>query len=186
VLAVKENHPRLSQDIKDYFDWLDEDKPEDEPFIEWKSGSEKDHGRIERREIRVSTAIDDWLTGRASWKGLKCIIRCRGYRWEKGKETVFDRYYISSLDATAEEIGRCIRAHWEIENNLHWVLDVIFHEDKSQISTGFAPEVFNVMKKAVIALIQQREPNRKQSYKLLMLKALVDDSYREYLLFNKK
>jgi predicted transposase YbfD/YdcC len=186
VLAVKENQPRLYEDIKEYFEWLDKEKPEDEPYVEWKSGSEKDHGRIERREIRASEAIEGWLDPEKRWKGLKSIVRCRGYRWEKGVETVFDRYYISSRSADAEALGRCIRAHWEIENNLHWVLDVIFNEDRSKIRTGFAPEVFNVMKKAVIALIKQREPDRKKSYKLLMLKALLNDNYREYLLFGKK
>lgn len=42
------------------------------------------------------------------------------------------RYYISSLPANAEQINRIFRAHWGVENSLHWTLDVVFSEDYSR------------------------------------------------------
>jgi predicted transposase YbfD/YdcC len=187
-LAVKENQPTLYQDIKDYFDWLDTDKPEDEPFLYYKSGSEKEHGRIERREVWLSTAIGDFLDTKA-WKGLKSIARCRCHRIQKDKKTGewtvesgFDRYFISSLDVSAEEMCRIIRAHWSIENGLHWVLDVVFGEDGCKARKNHAPQNLNILRKAALALILQRYPDTK-SRKDVMFNALMDDDYRDNLLF---
>jgi hypothetical protein len=90
VLAVKENHPEPYKQLAEYFRWVEEEEPRDERVDVWKSGCEKDHGRIERREVRVSEHID-WLYQRGDWKGLRCIIAYRCSRWTAGKETVAGR-----------------------------------------------------------------------------------------------
>jgi predicted transposase YbfD/YdcC len=188
ALAVKENQPGLYRDRKDYFDWLDTDKPRDEPFSYYCGGSEKGHGRIERREVWLSTAIGGFLDTKA-WKGLKSIVRCRSHRLQKDKQTgewtvesVYDRYFISSLDVSAEEMSRIVRAHWSIENNLHWVLDITFGEDGCKARKCHAPQNLNVLRKAAIALILKRFPDTK-SKKRVMLNALLEDHDRELLLF---
>jgi predicted transposase YbfD/YdcC len=57
------------------------------------------------------------------------------------KTTSFERrYYISNPNISGKAFVRCIRGHWAIENNLHWMMDVQFHEDQSLIRTGLAPE----------------------------------------------
>jgi predicted transposase YbfD/YdcC len=182
VLAVKENHPELYHQIAEYFRWVEEEKPRDELIDVWKSGCEKDHGRIERREVRISGHID-WLYQRGEWKGLQCIVAYRCSRWVAGKETVGERYYISNVGAKAEQMGRYLRKHWSIENELHWVLDVVFGEDGDRKRKDHAPENLNVVRKGVIALLRRREPEKKTSYKRLMFKALMKDDYRSFLLF---
>jgi predicted transposase YbfD/YdcC len=144
------------------------------------SGCEKDHGRIERREVRLSQHID-WLYQREEWKELRCIVTYRCRRWTLGKETVCERYYSSNLEVSAEQMGGYIRGHWSIENELHWVLDVVFGEDRKR--KEHAPENLNVVRKGVVALLRRREPEKKTSYKRLMFKALMEDDYRSFLLF---
>jgi predicted transposase YbfD/YdcC len=191
VLAVKENQPELHRQIKEYFEWVESEDWAPETVEVWQSGSEKDHGRIERRECAVAENTD-WLYQKKEWKNMKTIVRSRLYCTKKDKNsgewlepTVNDRYYISSLDISAEEMGKIIRNHWSVENNLHWVLDVIFNEDKSKMRKGHTPQIFNIFKKMAIALIRQREPNRKKSYNTLMTRSLLNDDYRHFLIFNK-
>jgi predicted transposase YbfD/YdcC len=191
VLAVKENQPELYQTVKDYFDFLDEDHPKDEPFQYYRSDSEKDHGRIERREVWLSGAIDYFMDTK-TWKGLKAIVRYRCHRLQKAPQTdqwtlesSYDRYYISSLAVSAEEMCHIIRSHWAIENNLHWVLDITFGEDGGKTRKDHAPENLNVLRKTAIALILQRHPDCK-SKKSLMFKLLMNDSTRENLIFGVK
>jgi predicted transposase YbfD/YdcC len=182
VLAVKGNHPELYNQIAEYFRWVEEEEVRDEVVDVWKSGCEKDHGRIERREVWVSRDID-WLYQRGEWKGLSSIVAYRCSRWIQGKETVCERYYISNLGVSAEQMGRYIRGHWSIENELHWVLDVVFGEDRERKRKDHAPENLNVVRKGVIALLRGREPEKKTSYKRQMFKALMKDDYRSFLLF---
>jgi predicted transposase YbfD/YdcC len=182
VLAVKENHPELYRQLKEYFKWVEEERPRDEAIDIWKSDCEKDHGRIERREVRVSRHID-WLYQSGEWQGLSCIIACRSVRWAQGKETVCDRYYISNGTANAEQLGASIRGHWSIENQLHWVLDMVFGEDRDRNRKDHAPENLNVLRKGTLALLKRREPEKKNSYKRLMFRALMEDDYRASLLF---
>jgi predicted transposase YbfD/YdcC len=190
VLAVKENQRQLYQDVKDYFDWLDSDKPKDEPYQYYSTGSEKDHGRIEWRELWASSAISYFMDSK-NWKGLKSIIRYRCHRLQKDAETgewtnesTYDRYYISSLDVSAQKMCQIIREHWSIENNLHWVLDIVFGEDASRVRKDHAPENLNVLRKAAMALIRQRCPEK--SRKQVLFNALMDDTFRENLLFSRK
>jgi predicted transposase YbfD/YdcC len=158
----------------------------------WKSGSEKGHGRIEQREYAVSENVD-WLYERDEWKGIKTIVRNRSWREEKDAgsgewqpATVFDRYYISSLDLSAEEMGKRIRNHWSIENNLHWMLDVDFGEDDDLKRTMHAPENMNILRKAALSCIKRAEPENKKSLKHYMRQALFYDEYRKHLLFDSK
>jgi predicted transposase YbfD/YdcC len=79
-------------------------------------------------------------------EGLQSLICIESERSMKGnksdqveRET---RYYISSLKPESEKIGKAIRAHWRIENNLHWRLDITFRENESRIRKGNAPENF--------------------------------------------
>jgi hypothetical protein len=76
ILAVKENQGELCRQLGEYFRWVEEEGPPDEVIDTWKRGCEKDHGRIERREVRVSRHID-WLSQSGEWKGLTGIIAYR-------------------------------------------------------------------------------------------------------------
>lgn len=141
---------------------------------------EKDHGRIEEREIWITSTLD-WLEGVDDWKGLKSLICVKSTRYEKGKTSIDKRYYISSLSVTAERIGEIIRFHWAVENKLHWHLDVTFNEDKSKIYAGNGSENFSLLKRCVLNLIK-KDTSEKASISLKRKMAGWDPNYRLKLL----
>lgn len=128
-LAVKENKKNFYLDIKDYFDYILNYNLEREKVITYTT-TNKDHGRIERREHYLIYDID-WLYGKENWQNISMIGMTRNYREINDEVSVQEKYYISDLKLTGEEFARAVRGHWSIENNLHWILDVHFREDWS-------------------------------------------------------
>jgi predicted transposase YbfD/YdcC len=149
ILAVKDNQKTLHQDIRDYFEGLEQGDIREMPDDVWETGEERKHGRVEHREVRTVTDIE-WLAGKEHWQDLKTIIQYRCVR--NGVQT--DRYYISSADMSAQAFYRHLRGHWSIENRLHWSLDVIFREDAAQSSKGHAPENLNILRKVALSLLR--------------------------------
>ena len=92
------------------------------------SVSEKGHGRIEKRETYIINDLE-MLSDIKKWKNIKTIIMAKNTREINNTISVQDKYYISDLELSAKEFGEITRKHWEIENNLHWVLDMYFKED---------------------------------------------------------
>jgi predicted transposase YbfD/YdcC len=95
----------------------------------------KGHGRIEKRTVSICQKLD----GIREWPGLQTLIQVQSERQvlkaqmiEVTKET---RYYLSSLDASAKELGKRIRGYWGVENKVHYVRDVTQGEDSSRIRT---------------------------------------------------
>ena len=64
------------------------------------------------------------------------------------------RYYISSLPAKAALLGKTVRAHWGIENSVHWILDVAFREDDCRIRVGEAPQNFAILRRIALNLLK--------------------------------
>jgi predicted transposase YbfD/YdcC len=150
ILAVKENQKNLHESIRDYFEGLEQGAIHDLPEDVWKTDEERNHGRVEQREVRTVTDIT-WLEEKPLWKDIKTIIQYRS--WRNGDQTP-DRYYISSADLSAQEFYQKIRGHWSIENRLHWSLDVIFREDSAQVSKDYAPENLNILRKIALSLLR--------------------------------
>ena len=73
------------------------------------------------------------------------------------KTTSEQRYYISSLPCDAQRVARSIRSHWSVENNLHWVLDVVFREDDSRIRKGHAAENMAMLRRLTLSLLKQEK-----------------------------
>jgi len=90
--------------------------------------------------------------------------------------TVERRYFISSLAADAKQALRAVRGHWQIENSLHWVLDVAFREDGCRTRTGHAPENLATLRHIAVNLLKQ-ERSCKLGIKSKRLKASWDESY---------
>ena len=84
-------------------------------------------------------------------------------------------YYITSHRGTAEELGRLIRRHWGIENQLHWSLDVTFGEDRNKTSKDHAGTNLSLIRKVALSLLKQ-DP-RKGSLRSKRLNAGWDESY---------
>lgn len=179
VLGLKGNQGILHAEAANFFDQAI-DVGALESGCSYAKTVEKEHGRIEEREIWVTSNLD-WLKGVDEWDGLKSLICVKSIRHEKGKTTVERRHYISSMLAGAGRIGEIIRLHWGIENKLHWHLDVSFNEDKSKIRAGYGAENFSLLKRCVLNLVKA-DTTEKASVSLKRRMAGWDPVYRLRLL----
>jgi predicted transposase YbfD/YdcC len=185
VLAVKGNQGTLHEDIREYFEYLESKEGRGEPVDSWTGELEKDHGRIERRSISAVTGLG-WLSGAKAWKGLAAVIRYRSSRTVGEQTTLTDRYYISSIAASAETFAGLIRGHWSIENRLHWSLDVLFREDASQVRKDNAPLNLNILRKMALSRLRATPVSKKRfSTKRKIFKARVNPDFHLSVLFRE-
>lgn len=156
VLAVKGNQEGLHDDVRRS---LEAEAAAATQFDEASCGQteEQNRGRMERRIGHVSTDLSK-IRDRALWKGLKAIGVIYSEREVNGKQEVETRYYISSRVLSAHELLKAVRGHWNVENQLHWVLDVVFGEDGHQLRAGHGPENFSTLRKLAHALIKNSNP----------------------------
>jgi predicted transposase YbfD/YdcC len=184
VLALKENHPHLYQHALDYFQHAQQT---DFRFIndhDYARTINKGHGRVEIREcwlIRDSGAMPQFRE-EYGWTDLKSIVMVRRQRQIAGATSEEIAYYITSLAAGAADILYAIRRHWAVENECHWVLDVIFDEDRSRIRLGDSPENFAVIRNIALTLLKQ--DNSKGSLSSKRFKAALNDTFRLQLVTN--
>jgi predicted transposase YbfD/YdcC len=115
---------------------------------------EKDHGRNEKREAYSIGNLEEFDEF-SIWPGLKSVTMIVSTREVMGKSPTMERrYYLSSLEANAEKISSAIRAHWGIENKLHWILDVDFHEDYARNRINHSAENMAMMRHMALNLIK--------------------------------
>ena len=181
-MALKDNQPTLHEDVRDYFDWIEKENPKSERHDTWKSKPEKGHGRIESREIIAASA--DWLEDKSQWTDICTIIRYRCTREIDGVKSVSVRHYISSFDTSAEDFGNILRGHWSVENQLHWMLDVVFREDDARARKDNSPLNLNILRKIALSLLKQISIGR-LSVRKKMMKATRDPDFLTQLLFQK-
>lgn len=138
------------------------------------------HGRIEERTCRVVEA--EWLAERhPAWKGLRSLAAVTARRIDKktGSESVETRYYISSLAPDPNVILAAVRAHWAIENSLHWVMDVTFDEDRCRTRKDDSALNFAVIRHAALNILKtDKTPG---SIRRKRLRACVDPDFRARL-----
>lgn len=174
VIAVKNNQKSLYGQIEKLFSITN---PASES-VEHHS----DHGRVETRKCSIIdnfTFMDDC----EDWEGLRSIIKVESQRHFKsdGRTETETRFYISSHKADARQINAVIRNHWSVENNLHWMLDVVFAEDISRRRAGNSAANFNIISKIALGLIE-RSPYKNKSKRQRRFKAGFDPTFRENVL----
>jgi len=162
VIALKGNQGTLYEDVKLYLN-------DSESSVLINENNDKGHGRLEQRIASVAYDID-WLQENHSWPGLKAIAKIEATVWKKGKKTSDTRYYIASDTVSPATINTVARQHWGIENQLHWMLDVVFNEDKSCIRNDNAAENLDILRKWALTVLNKAKTKPQQSIKSLMRK----------------
>ena len=147
VLAVKQNQGRLYEDLSDLFEEAEATSFEGVPF-DYADKVNKNHGRLEKRQCWAITDPEclDYLSTGQEWPGLRSVVKVVGRREAETGITVQPRYFISSLHAPAEQLLATVRAHWSIENSLHWSLDVTFREDQCRVRKDHGPQNFATLR----------------------------------------
>lgn len=152
VLAVKDNQPTLHEEIREFFELAGGDAARD-TYCQQSESVDGGHGRIETRRV-TATAELDWLVDKPAWKGLRSIVMVESERTVGDTTSTERRYYLTTLPPNATLIGERIRGHWGIENQLHWVLDMAFDEDRCRIRRGHAPDNFALLRKIALNLLR--------------------------------
>ena len=161
VMAVKDNHPTLSDTITRNLDEMVLEKFKDVKHVYYES-TDAGHGRIDQRKVWATSDIQ-WLARRGEWKNLKSVIVVESTRQEvlkndlsKTKSSTMRRYYISSLPSeSGEKLASLIRNHWSIENGQHWVLDVAFNEDQSRVRKDHGARNLAVLRRIALGLLRR-------------------------------
>lgn len=147
VLALKANQPDLLEDVRLLLD--DPAAPPDE-VAETVDG---DHGRIETRRAAVLSDVD-FLCRDHKWPGLASVGKITATREVNGKIATTTRYYLLSTRLSARRFLDAVRAHWGIENQLHWVLDVVLDEDHARNRRDNGPENLALMRRLALNLLR--------------------------------
>ena len=177
LLATKKNHPHLHEDISHLFD-LGHATGFKNLTVGYACSESSGHGRYERRQC-WTLSDQGWLTylrNRKAWPSMMTIAMVRSERSVGEETSICDRYYISSLVHEAERILVASRAHWQIENKLHWCLDVAFDEDRSRARWGNGQANLVVMRQMALMLLR-KENSLKAGIKTKRLRAGWDNGY---------
>lgn len=172
VLALKANQGTLEADAALFF--ADPVLAANCPCHE---ETDSGHGRIEERMVRAANAA--WLAERhPEWKGLASIVSVTTRRTIKktGATSIETRLFISSLPPDPLRLAAAVRAHWSVENNLHWVLDVSFREDACRTRKDHSARNLATIRRVVLNMLR-REPS-KASLKRKRLKAALNPAFR--------
>jgi len=177
VLTLKENQGRLYEDVSGFFEHAQKIG-----FRQVESDQcrtvDKGHGRIEIRQCQVISDPEYIRTIRdmEAWPQLQSIAMVTSERHLEGKVERESRYFITSLGCDAKQVLDAVRTHWQVENSLHWVLDVAFREDDSRIRKDHAAENMVVLRHIALNLLKQ-ERTAKRSIRGKRLKAGWDEGY---------
>ena len=154
---MKENRPATFKDVEAFFG----DPPPD--TLDTFQTTDGDHGRIEVRRHAVCHEVG-WLVsdrrypGEVAFPGLAMIGMVESETERGGKTSRERRYYLGSARLAAATFARAVRAHWGIENRLHWVLDVVFRDDQARLRTGHGPASMAMVKHMAMNLLHRAKP----------------------------
>ncbi len=176
ILCLKDNHPTLHQQVKNWFGtslslgFKDVD-------VNISQRVEKGHHRIENRQVHaVPVSQLPGLHEQDDWVGLKTVVMVVRSTQYWNKTTNEMQFYITSLVSDANKIGSAIRQHWGIENSVHWTLDVTFHEDECRIRSLHSPQNFALLRRIALNALE-RETSFRRSIRQKSRRAAMNDRY---------
>lgn len=156
LLAVKANQPTLRHEIEAFF----RDTPAAD--LDRVADIDKGHGRIEHRTVTLAREVD-WLTTGRRFPGelrlpdVAAIVKVESRTELKDRCRLDTRFYITSAALSAQAASDAVRGHWGIENQLHWVLDVVFDEDQSRLRKGHGARNMAVVRHFAINLVRHAD-----------------------------
>jgi predicted transposase YbfD/YdcC len=154
VFALKGNQKNLHEEAKLFLDDLSSSVPAQVKKIE------KGHGRLETRQYWQTQDIN-WFADLSQWPGLKSFGMVHSScEFSDGRMREERRYYISSLPLAPEQFAEAVRAHWGVENKVHWCLDMIFGEDQNRARSKYASTNLSTLRKMALNIVR-KEPGKK-------------------------
>lgn len=151
IIQLKSNQPGLFEAVKTSFSKVYE-QPELAIFEQFNMG----HGRRERRTVmQIEAELSAEL--KKKWPHITSFIEVASERTVDGITSCSSRWYVSSLPLNAEEAARTIREHWGVENQLHWVLDVVFREDALKVTDPDGAKHLALFNRAALSAIRQHQ-----------------------------
>ena len=180
LLALKANRPLLHHEVEEFFKAPSADMLQ--PVHDTTDG---DHGRIEERHHVVCHEVD-WLfsdrrhSDEPRFPHLAMIGMVQTRVERNGAIERERRYYLSSTKLDAKAFAAAVRAHWGIENRLHWVLDVVFHDDLARLRSLNGPQNMALVKHMAMNLV--RNPKDKHSLKVRRKLANLNPHYLDTLI----
>lgn len=183
LLSLKANWPALMAEVETFFA-----DPANASACQVFNTVDADHGRLEQRHHLVCHEID-WLFSdrrfpdQRDFPNLAAIAMVEAVTERAGKRCRERRYYLSSAKLDPKAFAHAVRAHWGVENRLHWILDVVFHDDLARLRSGHGPQNMALLKHMALNLI--RHPKDKHSLKNRRKLACLNGDYLESLIRNQ-
>jgi len=162
LLSVKLNQPMLRAEIIETFAAADDERvraqdEEARPAVATFEETEKGHGRVEVRRVRVTDSLA-WLQSRDAWKNIGFLVEVTRERTtlSTGATSTERAWFAGSGPLrSAREVAGLVRRHWSIENELHWVLDMAFDEDQARHRAGNVAANMTTLRHWALSAIRQ-------------------------------
>ena len=180
VISLKKNQNSLYERVENLFKSAIDNRFQGFDYSEFRK-DESGHGRQEIRQCVMLSNIQYLIDTEDKWSNLLSVGMINSWRTENEKTTLETRYFISSLPNNAELLAQSVRTHWNIENKLHWILDVQFNEDSSRIRKDNAPQNLAIIRHIALNLLNQ-DNTVKAGVKRKRNKAGWDNEYLEKIL----
>lgn len=183
IFGLKGNQGTLLSEAENFFSQvlaMREEEWETECKCDYFVSEEKSRNRREKREIWATSSLE-WMPQKIEWQDLKTIMCVKSTRTVDKATSTELRFYISSKGASAESFGKDIRSHWGIENKVHHVLDVTYHEDICRVRKDNGAENLSILRRATQNMARL-ENSRKLSMRKKRTLAGLDPNYRLKLL----